>query len=103
TISPLDNSTPSHFQKNTSIGTLLDELFIEEWTISSSYEDYFAICSPTHCNFECVIRNNILHVATLVRGLYGGLTIGLRFIIWNVTGLYRLMKIRLGSRHITAY
>ncbi|CAF1224249.1 unnamed protein product [Rotaria sordida] len=100
-ISPLDNSTPSRFPKNTSIGTLLDEYFLEEWTYNVSYEDYFAACAPTHCNFEYVTRNNLLYVATSVLGLYGGLTIGLRFIIWNVIRLYRLMKKRIRSRRVT--
>ncbi|CAF3708319.1 unnamed protein product [Rotaria sp. Silwood1] len=101
TISPLDNSTLSRFSKNTSIGTLLDEYFLEEWTHRMSYEDYFAACAPTHCNFEYVTRNNLLYVATSVLGLYGGLTIGLRFIIWNVIRLYRFMKTRIRSRRAT--
>ncbi|CAF4909751.1 unnamed protein product [Rotaria sp. Silwood1] len=75
-ISPLDNSTPSRFLKNTSIGTLLNEFFIEEWTYKISYEDYFAACAPTSCTFKYVTHNNILYVATSILGLYGGLTIG---------------------------
>ncbi|CAF1270594.1 unnamed protein product [Rotaria sordida] len=102
TISPLDNSTPSRFPKNTSIGTLMDEYFIEEWTFRMSYEDYFTACAPTHCNFEYVTRNNMLYVATSVLGLYGGLTIGLRFIIWNVIGLYRSLKKHIRSRRVVA-
>ncbi|CAF1297815.1 unnamed protein product [Rotaria sordida] len=102
TISPLDNSTPSRFSKNTSIGILLDEYFLEEWTVTSSYEDYFAACAPTHCNFEYVTRNNLLYVATSVLGLYGGLMIGLRFITWNAIRLYRLMKTRICSHRATA-
>ncbi|CAF2817087.1 unnamed protein product [Rotaria sp. Silwood2] len=102
TISPLDDSIPSRFSKNTSIGTLIDEFFIEEWTNTSSYEDYFAACAPTHCNFEYVTRNNLLYVPTSVLGLYGGLTIGLRFIIWNMTRIYQLMKRRIQSRRVAA-
>ncbi|CAF3223056.1 unnamed protein product [Rotaria sp. Silwood2] len=102
TISPLSNSIPSRFSNNMSIGMLLDEFFIEEWTNSSSYENYFAACSPTHCNYKYVTHNNLLYVATSVAGLYGGLTIGLRFIIWNITRVYRLMKRRIQSRRVTA-
>ncbi|CAF0960014.1 unnamed protein product [Rotaria sordida] len=100
-ISPLDNSTPSRFPKNTSIGTLLDEYFLEEWKYNVSYEDYFAACAPTHCNFEYVTRNNLLYVATSVLGLYGGLTIGLRFITWNAMWLYRWMTKRIRSHRVT--
>ncbi|CAF3887199.1 unnamed protein product [Rotaria sp. Silwood1] len=102
TISPLDSSIPSLFLKNTSIGTLLDEFFLEGRTYNFSYEDYFAACAPTHCNFEYITRNNILYVVTSVLGLYGGLTTGLRFIIWNVTNFYRLMKNHILSRRVTA-
>ncbi|CAF0877763.1 unnamed protein product [Rotaria sordida] len=101
TISPLDSSIPSNFSKNTSIGTLLDEYFLEGWTYTASYEAYFAACAPSHCNFEYATRNNLLHAATSVLGLYGGLTIGLRFIIWNVIRLYRWMKRRIRSRRVT--
>ncbi|CAF0876170.1 unnamed protein product [Rotaria sordida] len=101
TISPLDSSTLSRFSKSTSIGTLLDEYFLEEWTQTGSYEDYFAACAPTHCNFEYVTRNNLLYVATSVLGLYGGLTIGLRFITWNVMWLYRWMKKHIRSHRVT--
>ncbi|CAF1430346.1 unnamed protein product, partial [Rotaria sp. Silwood1] len=82
-ISPLDSSIPSRFSKNTSIGTLLDESFIEEWITRVSYEDYFTACVPSHCTFEYATRNNMLYVATSILGLYGGLTIGFRFITWN--------------------
>ncbi|CAF3796016.1 unnamed protein product [Rotaria sordida] len=101
TISPLDSSIPSRFSKNTSIGTLLDEYFLEEWTQTGSYEDYFAACAPTHCNFEYVTRNNLLYVAASVLGLYGGLTIGLRFITLNAIWLYRWMKKRIRSHRVT--
>ncbi|CAF3914711.1 unnamed protein product [Rotaria sp. Silwood1] len=101
-ISPLNNTIPSRFSKNTSIGTLLDEFFIEEWTSGFSYEKYFAACAPTYCTFAYVTHNNILYVTTSILGLYGGLTIGLRFIIWNVIRLYRFMKKRIRSRRVTA-
>ncbi|CAF1630987.1 unnamed protein product [Rotaria sordida] len=101
-ISPLNSSTPSRFPQNTSIGTLLDEFFLEEWIVKASYEGYFAACAPTHCTFKYVTRNNMLYVATSILGLYGGLTIGLRFIIWNVISLYRLIKKRIRSHRVTA-
>ncbi|CAF3591343.1 unnamed protein product [Rotaria sp. Silwood1] len=101
-ISPLNNSIPSRFSKNTTIGTLIDEYFLEDWTYEISYENYFAACAPSHCNFEYVTRNNILYVATSVLGLYGGLTIGLRFIIWHVIRFYRLMKNYIHSGRVTA-
>ncbi|CAF3635148.1 unnamed protein product [Rotaria sp. Silwood1] len=102
TISPLNDSIPSRFSKNTTIGTLIDEYFLEDWTYEISYENYFAACAPSHCNFDYVTRNNILYVATSVFGLYGGLTIGLRFIIWHVIRFYRLMENNIHSRRVTA-
>ncbi|CAF3772842.1 unnamed protein product [Rotaria sp. Silwood1] len=100
-VAPLDNSTPSRFSPNTLIGTLIDELFIEQWTKTSSYKNYFAACAPSLCRYEYLRRNSILYVVTSVLALYGGLTVGLRFIIWNSVRVYYLVKARLPAHHTT--
>jgi hypothetical protein len=101
-IIALNNSKTSRFPTNTTIGTLIDEFFLEEYTNTTSYEDYVAGCAPTYCEYNYMTRNNILYVATSVLGLYGGLTVSFRFLIWNLTRLYQLIKIRIRSRRAIA-
>ena len=79
-LPPMDRSTPSRFPLTTPIGTTIDELFIEQWNNTSSYEKYLAACASTECRYEYVRRNSLLYVVTSLLGLYGGLTVGLRLI-----------------------
>ena len=95
-IAALDNLIPSRFSPNTSIGTLIDELFLEQWSNTSSYEDYFKACAPSFCSYTYIQRNDALFAITSVLGLYGGLTVCLRFIAWNFIRFYR--KIRYSPR-----
>ena len=98
TVSPLENVNMSKFAVATSIGTLMDELFIDSWNVTSSYEQYFTACAPTTCRYRYSARNNVIYIVTLLLSLYGGLSVGLRFIAWNMTILYRWLKKRLLSR-----
>lgn len=82
-ITPLNASIPSRFSPDTQIGTIVDELFIERWTNESSYERYFSECSPSICHYEYVGHNSLVYLVTSLLSLYGGLTVSLRFIVWN--------------------
>jgi hypothetical protein len=91
---PMNRSAPSRFFVNTPINTLITEVFIERWSNTSSYNAYFATCAPIECRYEYVARNDLLYVVTALLGLYGGLTVSLRFITWNLTRIYQWAKAR---------
>jgi hypothetical protein len=93
-VPPMDSSARSRFTVNTTIDTLITELFIEQLSSTSSYETYFATCAPIECRYEYVARQDLLYVVTTLLGLYGGLTVSLRFTTWNFTRLCRWMKAR---------
>ncbi|CAF4177053.1 unnamed protein product, partial [Rotaria sp. Silwood2] len=46
-VTPLNSSIPSRFPPNITIGKIIDELFIEQWSNKSIYENYFAACAPS--------------------------------------------------------
>lgn len=100
-IDPLNSSMTSRFNPNTTIDTLIYQLFIEQWENASSYENYYAACMPSECRYEYSQQNGILYVITAILSLYGGLTVSLKFLIWNVIRLYYLMKAYLRVRHTT--
>lgn len=97
-VTPLNSSIPSRFPLNITIGNLINELFIEQWYNKSIYENYFAACAPTVCRYEYVSRNSIVYMITLILSLYGGLTFGLRFIVWNGLQIYYKIKARFSNR-----
>lgn len=93
-ITPLNNLTLSQFLPTTPIGELIDKLFIERWMKNISYETYFTLCEPISCRYEYVKRTNILYIVTSLLAIYGGLTVGLRFIIWYGILLLTYLKNR---------
>ncbi|CAF3891815.1 unnamed protein product [Rotaria sp. Silwood1] len=96
-VNPLNESISSRFSSVTPIGEIIDELFIEKWENITSYESYYAACAPTICNYKYSQRRGVLYVITSLLSLYGGLTMSLRFIVWNGMQLYRKIK---SARHI---
>ena len=91
-ITPLNNSISSRFSPSSPIGMLMDELFIERWANESNYESYFSACAPSVCYYEYVRRNDVLYVMASLVSLYGGLTVSLRFIVWNGLRIYQKFK-----------
>ncbi|CAF1014564.1 unnamed protein product [Adineta steineri] len=89
-LPPLNISLYSRFTpiSSTTIGTLIDELFIETWYNTSNYSSYFSSCAPLTCHYSYVKRNSILHMITTYLGLFGGLTVGLKYVVWYGLCLY---------------
>lgn len=91
-IPPLSSSILSRFPPNTSMEAIVGELFVEEVDQRIDYEAYYAKCAPLSCRYSIVIHNNTLYIITELIGLYGGLTIGLRLVIWNLVKFYYRKK-----------
>lgn len=72
-VSPTENVTlPA--------GELIDALFVQEWQTTSNYSNYFSICAPLFCKYSFTRRSAVLDVISTLFGVYGGLTIVLRFL-----------------------
>jgi hypothetical protein len=75
------SSLPSRFLPNSTINTLLQELFIEYWSQSLNYSAYFALCQPATCTYDIFRRNSALEIITIVLGLVGGLAVSARVLV----------------------
>lgn len=71
----------SRFPLNSSIQTLLDDLFVEEWHIKSSYSVFYLSCSPTYCSYRAQETHGILFVLSRILSFYGGITVSLHLLI----------------------
>jgi hypothetical protein len=87
----LNKNLPTRFIpiSSTLIGTLIDKLFIETWLNSSNYLQYYSMCSPSICQYTSMKRSDVIYMLTTFLGLYGGLTVGTKFIVWDGLCLYR--------------
>lgn len=83
----LDSSVTSRFFTNTSVQTILDELFIEEWYVDVSYSAFYEQCAPIYCSYRYELRRNFLYVLSRIIGFYGGITITLRLVVPYVVEL----------------
>lgn len=75
------NSTSTSFYRNSSISTIIRNLFIEQWNPSYSYNDFYRSCSPNYCNFqERIHANNAIGIVVVLISMIGGLIISIRLI-----------------------
>ena len=96
----LNRSVASRFYpiSTTTIGELIDEFFIETWQNSSNYSEYYSSCSPSSCEYSYETRSSLLYILTTFLGLYGGLTVGLKFIVWYSLKIYWKTQQYVGNR-----
>jgi hypothetical protein len=72
---------------SSTIKELVDNLMIEQWSTSSSYERYYNECQPSQCtytyessgNTDDIVytfepRKNIIHIVIILLAIIGGLT-----------------------------
>jgi hypothetical protein len=89
-------SSPSRFSLNQTIGSILNELMIEELSINNiSYEDYCNECSPSLCIYSYVDKKNIMEGIITLIGLYSGFVI-----ICQIVTIFFVKKIFSGHRRI---
>jgi hypothetical protein len=91
-FTPLNGSLHSKFTPTTKIGTLFQELMLEEWTILPRYEGHYRTCAPAACTYTVTQRSEILYIISTIISFFGGLliTLGLlvplavRFAYWSL-------------------
>ena len=75
------NNTNSRFASYLITNDIVQEMFIESWSLNVSYENFFQQCQPNSCSYTLIGRNNILlMLLQLIVGLYGGLTVLLKLV-----------------------
>lgn len=66
---------------NTTIETLLSQIFVSQWFENTSFDRYFNSCEPQSCQYSYALEYNSLYVITTLIALFGGLTSGLHFFV----------------------
>ena len=72
----------TRFPMNTTIDTLVSELFIESWSVTSSFSDYYGECAPISCTYLFTQTGSAIYFITTLLGLFGGFTVVLRLCIF---------------------
>ena len=80
-VSLLDNTIHSRFPINTTIEVMMQRLFLENWTVSFSYDQYYNTCAPISCTYTIERQFDLFLVVVTAVAIYGGLNQGLRLLI----------------------
>lgn len=84
-------SSESRFSPNTTVRTIVDELFVERWSHSSKFDAYYKNCLPSVCTYIQIQRFDFFYAITAIISLIGGLASVFRRIIpFLVSGYYFL-------------
>lgn len=87
------NRNQTKFVPNTSIEIIINNLFVENWSMNASFSNYYAQCAPILCTYTIIQRNNALYVLTKLLGIYGGLTAALRLCVPLIVAWWRKRKV----------
>ena len=90
----LSSSKTSPFFPNTTLGAILDQLMVEHWNWSVTYEDYYAACQPSECRYTLTTKNDALYIVTTLIGLIGGLVTALKIVVPELVSRIRKRRIR---------
>ena len=53
--------------------TIFNEMMIEKWNFSFSYENFYNKCKPSFCSFTYEKEINIVYIITIVISFIGGI------------------------------
>jgi hypothetical protein len=90
----------SRFNINTTIELILNQLMVEEYSTSISYENYFNQCAPTSCTYTHFERHHTSEVITSLIGFYGSFVIITRCLAVIITKLWFYRKNRVNPETI---
>ncbi len=89
------NTSHTKFPSNSITNDIVEQMFIESWSINISYDNFFQQCQPKSCLYTLIGRSNILYVITTIVGLYGGLTVLLKILVpFSVHRIHGLLRRR---------
>ena len=80
-VNILDRSSLVRFSVQSTVQELVNNLMLEQWDFSSSFDNYYRECHPEQCTYTEVIRNDAINIVTTLFGLVGGLSTILGVII----------------------
>lgn len=67
----------SRFHVTATVDSIVNQLMVEEWGFSVSYDKYYAECAPSSCSYSRTTRHGLLYLLNTLVGLLGGLCTGL--------------------------
>ncbi|CAF1661503.1 unnamed protein product, partial [Adineta ricciae] len=83
-ITQLNRSLLKNFQVNSTVEELVNNLMVEQWNSSISFDNYYSECQPVQCIYTDKMKNSAIYIVTTIIGLIGGLVTALKLIVPRV-------------------
>ena len=100
----MNSSALIQFSSKSTIDDIVDEMMVEKWSWTLTYDDYFRECRPIECSYRAPTRNDAIYIVTTVIGVTGGLVVvlsGLLSLVVHPTR-YLLKRTRKISPNVTS-
>lgn len=79
-LTVLNSTQPSRFLPNMTVEIIFNEMMIESFYSSMTYDLFYQECHPSSCMYTYHERSSLIYIITTVVGLFGGINIILRLI-----------------------
>ena len=90
--------SPSRFNTNSTIESIVDEVMIEEYSSNIDREKYFTKCAPSSCSYSYIDKTNFIEGMTTLISFYGGLFIVNQLIAVGIVKLFRSQSQRIAPQ-----
>ena len=99
-ITPLNSTKSSRFDSNRALRYIFNEMMIESFESTFSYDLYYQTCKPRSCTYNYRVRSDTIYVVTTAIGLVGGISIIIRACSLVIVNL--LVSAHTNSRETTS-
>lgn len=72
---PILASTGSQYLPDAFMGTVIDNLMVDQWNENVEYKRFYNQCKPLECSYTVTTRGNFLYILSTITGIFGGLTV----------------------------
>ena len=98
-VTMLDSTVASKFPPTVPIQLIYDQVMVERWHHTASFENFFRECNPPYCLYSYSERSSLLYTVTVILGLVGGLNVILRLICPMIVRIFLTCITRINSRN----
>ena len=100
-VTPLDSTLSSQYFVKSRIDDLVNNLMMEQWNSSITYENYYKQCEPKQCTYIYTTKNSAVSIVTVLFGLVGGLVTVLKLIVPRLVNFIAWITKRTSRRIIS--
>jgi len=97
-IQSLNPHINSIYSNDTRIHVLIQQLFIENISITRNFDLFYSECKPNKCLYSFSSNGDVTFVMLAILSLIGGLYVGLRIISMLMIRLYQFIKRKCSER-----